>query len=40
MWNKLPLNIREIPSHVKFKLKCKNFFWNQLRLMEFLTGGD
>ena len=26
MWNKLPLNIREIPSHVKFKLKCKDFF--------------
>ena len=26
MWNKLSLNIREIPSHVKFKLKCKDFF--------------
>ena len=26
MWNKLPMNIREIPSHVKFKLKCKDFF--------------
>ena len=30
IWNKLPLNIREISSHVKFKLKVKNFLWNQL----------
>ena len=39
MWNRLPLNIREIPSHVKFKLKCKDFFWNQLMTDGIFDGG-
>ena len=40
MWNKLALNIRKIPSHVKFKLKCKDFFWNYLMTDGIFDGGD
>ena len=29
-WNKLPLDIREISSHIKFKLEAKSFFYNRL----------
>ena len=31
-WNKLPLSIREIPSHVRFKLKVKDFLWSQVMI--------
>ena len=27
-WNKLPLDIREISSHIKFKLEAKSFFYS------------
>ena len=40
IWNKLPLNIREIPSHVEFKLKVKDFLWNQLMVDRNLTWDD
>ena len=30
--NKLPLSIREIPSHVRFKLKVKYFLWSQVMI--------
>ena len=39
MWNKSPLNIREIPSHAKFKLKSKDFFWNKLMTDGIFDGG-
>ena len=29
-WNKLPLDIREISSHIKFKLETKSFLYNRL----------
>ena len=31
-WNKLPLSIREIPSHVRFKLKVKDFLRSQVMI--------
>ena len=29
-WNKLPLDIREISSHIKFKLEARSFLYNRL----------
>ena len=29
-WNKLPLDIREISSHIKFKLEARSFFYNKM----------
>ena len=40
IWNKLPLNICEIPLHVKFKLKVKDFLWNKLMVDKNLTWDD
>ena len=30
-WNSLPLNIKEIPSFVAFKIKAREFLWQQLQ---------
>ena len=39
IWNKLPLNIRQSCSLVKFKLDVKNFLWNRLLSMNSLELG-
>ena len=31
-WNKLPFDIQEISSHIKFKLEAKSFFY--IRMMQ------
>ena len=30
LWNALPLNVKQIKSHVAFKLKVRTFLWEQL----------
>ena len=31
IWNSLPLNIKEVPSLVAFKIKAREFLWQQLQ---------